>query len=197
MNIDKVNKEFYNLNAENFDKLPFEDILIPLLTKYLPKKGSILEIGSGAGALALWLENQGYDVTCIEPAEKPAALALKKGLKVDQVSFQDFTTDKNFDFIVAISSLIHIPRSKIPAQIEKMFQILSPEGISVISLMEGNDENFEDPTSMGKQRFFSKFTLDELKVFFSQYFSFVGIQKIEVKKMNQIFFILVLKSLRK
>lgn len=62
--------------------------------------------------------------------------------------------------------------------------------------MEGNDENLEDPTSMGKQRFFSKFTLNELKVLFSQYFSFVEIQKIEVK-MNQIFFILVFKIAEK
>jgi hypothetical protein len=50
MSIDIINNEFYNAYADSFDKIPFEDILIPLFLKYLPASdGDILEIGSGAG----------------------------------------------------------------------------------------------------------------------------------------------------
>ena len=56
MNIDEMNNEFYNTYTDSFDKIPFDEILLPLALKYLPKEDcDILEIGSGAGALALWL----------------------------------------------------------------------------------------------------------------------------------------------
>jgi len=49
-----LNNEFYNEYAESFDKIPFEDVLTRLILNYLPTTGcNILEIGSGAGALAL------------------------------------------------------------------------------------------------------------------------------------------------
>ena len=37
MDKEVLNNEFYNAYAENFDKIPFEDILMPLMLKYLPK----------------------------------------------------------------------------------------------------------------------------------------------------------------
>lgn len=65
MNRDLINNEFYNAYADNFDKIPFDETLKPLVLKYLPEAGcDILEIGSGAGALALWLTTLGHQVTC-------------------------------------------------------------------------------------------------------------------------------------
>lgn len=69
MNIDLVNNEFYNEHFELFDKIPFEDNLMPLILKYLTNSGHILEIGAGAGTLALWMTKRDNPVTCIEPAE--------------------------------------------------------------------------------------------------------------------------------
>jgi 2-polyprenyl-3-methyl-5-hydroxy-6-metoxy-1,4-benzoquinol methylase len=129
MNIDLINDEFYNANADRFDKVPFESILIPLILKYFTKPGcNILEIGSGGGSLALWMKNQGHTITCIEPAEKPAKKARAKGLKVYQKRFQDFTISQKFDGLIAISSLIHISRTEMPLQIERMSQLLTTEG---------------------------------------------------------------------
>jgi 2-polyprenyl-3-methyl-5-hydroxy-6-metoxy-1,4-benzoquinol methylase len=195
MNIDLMNSEFYNEYSEFFDKIPFEDSLILLILKYLPNPGSILEIGAGAGALAAWMVNQGYEVACLEPAEKPAEKARLKGLNVITKRFQDYSSSSTFDGIIAISSLIHIPRSEMPLQIEKLSQLIKHEGTIILSFIEGQDEGYEDPTGKGKMRFFSKFTQDELEALLTPYFSIVESQKIEVKKMNQSFYLMVLKAI--
>lgn len=196
MNIDLLNNEFYNAYAESFDKIPFEDVLVPLILKYLPVASyDILEIGSGTGALALWLSKLGHDVTCIEPAEKPAKKVVEKGLNVCIMRFQDFSLRQKFDSIIAISSLIHIRRSEMILQVQKISQLIKPGGIVFISFIEGDFEGYEDPTGKGKNRFFSKFTQDELNILLSPYFSIIEIHKIEVKKMNQTFFLMVLKIL--
>lgn len=195
MDIDLLNNEFYNAYTNSFDKIPFEEALIPLVLKYLPKSScDILEVGSGAGALALWITKLGHHVTCIEPAEKPAEKAREKGLKVCLTRFQDYLVSQKFDVIMAISSLIHIPRAEMPLQIQKMSQLLKPDGIAFVSFIEGNRERYEDPTGKGKNRFFSKFTQDELHALLSPYFSVIEIHKIEVKRMNQLFFLMVLQQ---
>lgn len=196
MNIDLLNNEFYNEYAESFDKIPFEDILTRLILNYLPTTGcNILEIGSGAGALALWMTELGHNITCIEPAEKPAEKARLKGLNVCKTRLQDYYVNKKFDCIVAISSLIHIPRSEMPLQIQKLSQLIKREGIIFLSFIEGDCEGCEDPTRKGKERFFSKFTQDELNAMLSSHFSFLEVHRIDVKKMNQSFLLTVLKPL--
>lgn len=196
MSIDLINNEFYNAYADSFDKIPFEDVFIPLLLKYLPFRSSdILEIGSGAGALALWLSKMGHKVTCIEPAERPAKKAKEKGLKVYLERFQDFSTSQKFDSLIAISSLIHIPRLEMTLQAQKLLHLIKPSGIIFISFLEGESEGFEDPTGCGKGRFFSKFTEAELNNLLSPYFSIVENHKIKVKRMKQSFFLMALKPL--
>jgi|GEM_PF-6063873 len=53
--IDKINSDFYNQSDTSFNAIPFDPILPQLLQKY--KIGhQLLEIGSGPGALAVWLK---------------------------------------------------------------------------------------------------------------------------------------------
>src|SRR3984885_9566205 len=134
MDLDYVNQEFYNAYADCFDKIPFEEILTKLVLKYVTKSNcQILEIGSGAGALALWMTSLGHNVTCIEPAEKPVELAREKRLKVYRVKFQDFQIDHKFDYVLAISSLIHIPRIEMPFQMRRIADLLEKEGLAFVS----------------------------------------------------------------
>jgi 2-polyprenyl-3-methyl-5-hydroxy-6-metoxy-1,4-benzoquinol methylase len=197
MNIDILNNEYYNTFTNVFDNIPFEDVLLELFSKNVPKaKSEILEIGSGPGALAVWIESQGHKVTCIEPAEKPAEKARERNLKVFQMRFQDYHADQKFDSVVAISSLIHIPLLEMPRQINRISELLNPEGVAFFSFIEGEGESCEDPTRKGKNRFFSKFTENELDDLLLPYFLFIEKRKIEVKIMNKIFFLFVLKKHR-
>ncbi|MBS0615817.1 MAG: class I SAM-dependent methyltransferase [Verrucomicrobia bacterium] len=184
--IDRLNSEFYNAAGSSFDKIPFEDILPGLIKKY-GKGHEVLEIGSATGALAAWLEELGYSVTCLEPALKPAALAKAKGLRVQTLRIQDFETADTFDMVLAISSLIHVPKKELPAQIKKIARFLRPKGIFIASFIEGSDESLEDPTHKGKMRFFSKCSEPELDQLLSPYFDVMESHKIYSKKMDRAF----------
>jgi 2-polyprenyl-3-methyl-5-hydroxy-6-metoxy-1,4-benzoquinol methylase len=176
-NIDQINCDFYNNSGGSFSGIPFKSILPGLLLKY-GTGHKCLEIGSGPGGLAVWLRGQGCVVTCIEPAERLAEEAKKKGLKVCPLTIQSFNTVERYDCIVAISSLIHVPKRELPAQIEKIAGLLAPKGIFFVSFIEGDNEGFEDPTGVGKERFFSKWTESELDQLLNAHF--VSLEKLRI-----------------
>lgn len=187
--IDRVNNDFYD-NAESFDKIPFDDILPGLIKKY-GKGRDVLEIGSATGVLAEWLVKLGYRVLCLEPARKPAAQATAKGLSVQTVTIQNFQTQEQFDMIVAISSLIHVSKTELPEQIQKIAHFLRPQGLFFVSFIEGNSEGLEDPTNKGKSRFFSRWSEQALDQLLSPYFDLVESHRINSKKMDRNFLLRV------
>lgn len=188
--ITNINNEFYNSSGDSFDKIPFESILPDLLMKY-GVGTEVLEIGSGGGSLAFWLVQQGYQVSCIEPAQELVKQAERKGLKVYPITIQDFTTDHQFDNVVAISSLIHLSKAELPIQIQKIAQLLKPHGIFFVSFIEGKGEGLEDPTNVGKLRYFSKWNEKELDKLCSPYFELLENHKVYNKTMRYTFFLSV------
>lgn len=188
--IDTINRDFYDSSGETFNAVPFDTLLPGLLEKY-GKGDQILEIGAGPGALALWLRDKGYEVTCLEPSTILAEIARKKGLQVHPLTIQDFKTDLQYDCIVAISSLIHVPRKELPAQIDKIAHFLKPRGIFFVSFIEGEGEGFEDPTQAGKLRFFSKWNESDLDNLMAPYFDKLEIHNIYNKKMDRTFLLAV------
>ncbi len=185
-----TNNEFYNELGVSFDKIPFESILPDLLVKYGVGQ-KILEIGSGTGALAFWLAGQGYQVSCIEPAEVLAQKAEERGLSVYSTTLQKFQIESQYDNVVAISSLIHIPKTDLPLQIQKVVSLLKPQGRFFVSFIEGENEGFEDPTKVGKLRFFAKWNEEELDSLLSPYFELLENHKIYVERMDRMFFLRV------
>ena len=123
-------------------------------------------------------------------------MAREKGLTVQQIRFQDFIVNQKYDIIMAISSLIHIPSIEIPEQIKKIYNLLNREGVVFLSFIQGNGEGFEDPTEKGKERYFSKFSEEEIQSMLRPYFSIIEMHKIEVKSMNQLFLLMALKPVR-
>ncbi len=188
--IDDINREFYDNSGNFFDVIPFEPLLPNLLTKYA-KGQTVLEIGSGPGALALWLKTKGFNVTCVEPSVKLAQMAAQKGLEVYPQTIQEFETTQKYDSIVAISSLIHVPKQELHSQIEKMVSYLKPNGHFFVSFIEGNTEGFEDPTSKGKVRFFSRWTESDLDQLLSPYFNLIETHTIRNEKMDRNFILRV------
>ena len=189
-NIDDINRDFYDNSGNLFNPVPFEPVLPELLLKY-GRGHEILEIGSGPGALAVWLRNKGYEVTCIEPAKKLAERAAEKGLNVFLLTVQEFKTEQKYDCIVAISSLIHVPKKELPAQIEKIANFLRPQGIFFVSFIEGDDEGFEDPSKVGKLRYFAKWREPDLERFLTPYFELLETHKIVNEKMGRTFILSV------
>jgi 2-polyprenyl-3-methyl-5-hydroxy-6-metoxy-1,4-benzoquinol methylase len=187
--IEKLNSDFYNASVGQFDKIPFSDILPDFFLKHAShvSNKSLLDIGSGPGAFAAWLSRQGYDVQCIEPAIRMAEKARERGLKVHTKTFQQFETVEKFDIIVAISSLIHIPKIEIPEQIGKIVGLLNPEGLFFVSMLVGETEGVGDPTQSGKMRYFSMYNEEEFRDLLSPFFILLDWRNISSRKMDKEF----------
>lgn len=187
--VDDINNDFYNTFADSFDKIPFQPMLTDLLLKY-QVGNTVLEIGSGAGALASWLREHGCQVVCIEPAQELAKRVEAKGLEAYTTTIQDFHSDRQFDAIIAISSLIHVPKVDLPQQIHKIASMLHSNGLFFISLIVGENEGFEDPTGLGKLRYFAEWTESEVDALLSPYFILLENQ-IHKRKMGRTFILRV------
>ncbi len=191
--------DYYDKFADDFEKIPFDKTIQDLFTTYSPKteKGciNVLDVGSGPGSLANWINHAGYQVTCLDPSKEMVRRCKQKGLIAIQGSLDDLKTDQQFHTILAISSFIHVPKADFRDHIKKIYSLLSPSGLFFISMLLGEGEGCEDPLEKGVKRYFSYINNSDLvKIFTEELFSVLEVKKIEVKKMNKCFDIYVLKK---
>jgi 2-polyprenyl-3-methyl-5-hydroxy-6-metoxy-1,4-benzoquinol methylase len=115
------------------------------------------------------------------------------------MTIQEFTTTLKYDCILAISSLIHVPKEELPRQIEKIASLLKSQGVFFASFIEGEGEGLEDPTMSGKLRYFAKWRESDLDRLLSPYFDLLENHKIYNKKMDRTFLLraYILRPLKK
>ena len=113
-------------------------LLIRYISKYLKEGDSILDIGTGAGTLALYFANKGYNVTGIDISERAikACQESQKELKITNIKFlvDDFQNTKiknKFDFIIFTEVIEHLENDKL--QLEKINNLLKPNGTLFLS----------------------------------------------------------------
>ncbi len=188
--------EFYRQFAHEFEAIPFEESLLPLLKKHLPNmKGKhVLDVGAGTGALALWLQQQGCEVLCLDPSEEMISRCLHKGLCSQLIGLEEFSAEEQFDAILAISSLIHIPRERWKKELSHLSSLLKPDGVLFLSAILGDFEGFLDPTEKGVERFFSFIPENTVKNLLEGEFQVLESQKIRSEKMNVEFLLLVARK---
>ncbi len=86
-------------------------------------KGKVLDIGAGAGAHALFLQDKGFDVTALEMSELCCSVMQKRGLK--KVIAEDvfsYENENQFDTILLLMNGIGIAGS--PEGLKTLFQKL-------------------------------------------------------------------------
>lgn len=117
----------------------------------LPPTATILDLGCGAGVPATrWLSERGYAVTGVDFSAKQLDLArrLVPGaafIRADMTEL-DFPPG-TFDAVVALHSIIHVPREEHPALLAQIHHWLKPGGILLATLtmtdFEGEDRDWE------------------------------------------------------
>jgi 2-polyprenyl-3-methyl-5-hydroxy-6-metoxy-1,4-benzoquinol methylase len=127
---------------------PFEIALFKEMFSRIPKKGSILDLGCGAGVpYDRYLINKGYNVTGIDFCKKHIELA-KRLVPGARFIYDDITRHKfqaKYDAITSIYTLFHIHRSKHKEMFRKIFSLLKKRGIILITLGTDNlEQNVED-----------------------------------------------------
>lgn len=93
--------------------------------------------------------------------------------------------EKSFDVVWAYTSLLHVPKSKVPAIIRKIKGLLRKEGFFLISLKEGKGEGFLEFRS-GTRRWFSLYTEKEMKGLLKKDFKVIKSWRVRTEN-NKVF----------
>jgi len=119
--------------------------LIPLLSRGSPV--SILEVGSGSGALAqILLDRYNSKVTykAIDPSSEAIQKAKARGVNAECVALEDYKApNDSFDVVLFTKSFHHLPSVKQAAQ--RAHQLLKPGGFIIAD--EFTREEVDTPTA--------------------------------------------------
>ena len=110
------------------------------LASLLEPQATILDIGCGSGRDLLWFARRGFRPTGFEQAPSLANLARKhSNCPVIEGDFRHFDFSKlQFSALVFVGSLVHVSPEELPAVLTSTCQALSPGGMLLITLKEGN-----------------------------------------------------------
>lgn len=176
-------KETYNKIAKDWDVIhPGDDWWVVGADKFaafLKPGDSVVDVGCGAGGKSKYLSERGLNVIGIDFSERMIEIAEKK---VPSVKFyvrdmkEGWGFDDRFDGIFANAVLLHIPKKEIARVINGLIGNLKPGGYFYASVKEAeegglNEEvKIEIDNDLGFQyeRFFSYFTLGEMKNYFEE-----------------------------
>lgn len=189
MNYKEKTIESYNQNAKELSK-KFKE-LMDLKKRYefqrfidLLKGEKILDLGCGSGDHSLYFKKQGLDVTAIDLSEEMIKLCKEKGLNAFVKDFENLDFEENsFDGIWAVTSLLHIPKSKLKSVIKKLNRILKDEGVLYVCVKEGEGENLIEDEFENTSRFFAFWQEEEMNKLFEDYFVLIENKKVQQKNI--------------
>ncbi len=122
---------------------------------------TILELGTGTGRDASYLESWGFAVDRTE-----ASIGLLERLRAQEIPARplNVVTDEvggSYDMVFANAVFHHFPLSVVGAVLRKVRQALKDEGIFAFSTKEGQGEQWETD-KLGRPRFFHYWTAEAL-----------------------------------
>jgi SAM-dependent methyltransferase len=126
---------------------------------------AVLDLGSGPGQHALYLQGKGLDVTCIDLSESMVESCLSKHLKAYQMDFYNLSfQESSFDGVFAMNTLLHVPKDSLVSVLENIKRVMKPGGIFYMGVYGGTDsEGVWKDDSYEPKRFFSFFEHEKMK----------------------------------
>lgn len=120
------------------------------LVDAVPGGGEVLELGSGPGWDADFVEEHGVRVRRTDAADAFCALQRARGKQVERLDavLDDYTDDDHpgYDAVMALCLLLHVERVDTDALLSKVKAALRPGGVFLVSVREGKGELWEGGT---------------------------------------------------
>ena len=114
----------------------------------------ILNLGSGPGRDSLILREQGLNVTCIDGSKEMVEMTSKLGFKSIQADMRNLDLAGLYDGIWAYSSLIHLTYDESKELLAKIPDLLRPDGILLLGLIEGEGNETRNVAGSSYLRYF-------------------------------------------
>jgi SAM-dependent methyltransferase len=174
-------QDTYNTIAEDWVKDHDRDSWWQEGTDYflslLPKNSNILDVGCGGGIKTRYILSKGYRAMGIDFSDKMIEIAQRENPKVEfkVLDIYDIDTlEETFDGIFVQAVLLHIPKARVLEVLTKMKKKLNPNGLLYIAVKGIRDDGIEEDVKIENdygyeyERFFSYFSLSELKGYLEQ-----------------------------
>lgn len=110
------------------------------LVQCLPPGGSVLEIGSGSGRDADFVESLGAVVRRTDAAQAFLDLMAERGKQADLLNVVTDELGGPYDGVLAMAVLIHVDREQIDAVLRKVRAALKPGGAFLVAMRKGEGE---------------------------------------------------------
>ena len=112
--------------------------------KNIPLNARILELGSGFGRDAFYLQSQGYKVECSDAAKGFVELLIKNGLDTRVLNILEDDINLKYDLIFANAVLLHFDPEEVKKVLEKILKSLNTAGRFAFTLKQGEGEQWSN-----------------------------------------------------
>jgi SAM-dependent methyltransferase len=142
--------QFYRRNAEAYAgaaKAPSKRLKGFLAL--LPERGSVLELGCGAGNHAAEILAAGFTLRATDGSPEMAAIASRRlGHPVEAMRFDELDDRDAHDGVWASACLLHVPREELAGVLSRVRNALKPDGVFYASYKIGHGDGGRD--SLGR-----------------------------------------------
>lgn len=135
----------------------------------LPQGVKVLEIGSGDGTNAKYIEKLGYDVTASDVAEDFINAINAKGLKTIEFNILKDEIMEKYSAIFCWRVFVHFTKEDIEKALQKIYDMLEDNGLVIFNIMNRETRNvdeewvdFSNEYHMGVERYYKYFSENEL-----------------------------------
>lgn len=108
----------------------------------IPRGGTVLEVGSGAGRSAEYIAGRGYALECTEAVAEFVEIMKQKGLNARSLNVLTDEITKTYDMVFANAVLVHFTPEQTKHVLAKVRNALNENGIFAVSLKMGNGEKW-------------------------------------------------------
>lgn len=121
------------------------------------REKKVLDLGSGPGHQAVYLRENGCDVTCIDLSEEMIGICREKGFEALVMDFYDLNLPlQSFDAVWSMNTLLHVPKSALIQVLRNVERVMKPDGLFYLGLYGGYEsEGIWEGDSYRPQRFFA------------------------------------------
>jgi len=139
----------YDARAQDYaKKFEADGAADPQLKAFIaacPTGGCVLDLGCGPGIAAAQMAQAGLQVDATDASAEMVMLANQRtGVHARQASFEQINGTDLYHGIWASFSLLHAPRTSMPAHLSALHRALKPSGAFYIGLKLGKGESRDD-----------------------------------------------------
>ena len=172
-------RETYNFVAEAWHadvvSRPIHRPGVSKVLSLLPAGSRVLDVGCGSGLIAKPFVDAGMSVVGIDLSEGMIEIARRENPAGDFRVLDLRQTDQikgQFDAVLAVAVLLHLPRQELRATMERLVAKVRPGGLLYVVVKERRDDRplegtiAEDHLGVTIHRFFSFYTQEEIESVF-------------------------------